>query len=572
MAFVSEDCIKEWQTKTSWVYINFTYLFQNKLWVKRIPTGFSLCPYFWMALFSMLVFKPILEPLIILAGKALKITFKIGGAPILWWDNFVRSKMSGNVIPNGVKGAGLVFTFIIFLMVLICSLALFCIRQFYINISSVGSQWTALFWWFVINIGCLIPIRIYLFNHRHKLKDDRCGVEWYGLICFLITTIFLNAMYPSMVGEGLSNITSVFIAILLIFGEIFKFIGHNLAIAGIYVGKYGWLGLKFFGQILFIALSVLIPVIVICAILGGLGLLLMKIFDKGNKEKAIEINKVRKVQIDDWRDLLDFMYSEEKWIDLIRDGAVFPRNTYEYFSYEYFSLKYNPYVDIECSMAKKMISHVVSKTVIPDVLLNMPYSDFEAIKKHVYSSYSLVFNKLKEVSIAHIFLQYSEKMNAEIASACSNLCKGIEYTFVGRGNMYTILTKEFKKEYDERVEEANKMLSNRLAIFNKENELKEARKKKHEQYCKMLSTPIAKFFMSIVNGIRHTCSLIFIKLIWTIIIKKGIWFTLRQIGIFFVHLWVVAKHLKHGACPYLQFIDPPVDGQTTEEKGIVNGK
>jgi hypothetical protein len=55
---VPENIVKKWYLTDSWVYKNFAYLFQNPLWNKRIPQGRSVCPYFWSALFSLLVLHP----------------------------------------------------------------------------------------------------------------------------------------------------------------------------------------------------------------------------------------------------------------------------------------------------------------------------------------------------------------------------------------------------------------------------------------------------------------------------------------------------------------------------------
>ncbi len=55
---VKQSIVEKWYLTDSWVYKNFAYLFQNPLWMRRIPTGFSICPYFWMSMFSILAFRP----------------------------------------------------------------------------------------------------------------------------------------------------------------------------------------------------------------------------------------------------------------------------------------------------------------------------------------------------------------------------------------------------------------------------------------------------------------------------------------------------------------------------------
>lgn len=51
--------IEDWYRRDSFIYKNFHYLFENELWKTRVPDGFSVCPYFWLSMFSLLVFRPI---------------------------------------------------------------------------------------------------------------------------------------------------------------------------------------------------------------------------------------------------------------------------------------------------------------------------------------------------------------------------------------------------------------------------------------------------------------------------------------------------------------------------------
>lgn len=62
MPLVPLTVVQRWYLKTSWVYRHFTYLFKNPLWDKPIPNGFSLCPLFWSALFSLFILRPIIVP------------------------------------------------------------------------------------------------------------------------------------------------------------------------------------------------------------------------------------------------------------------------------------------------------------------------------------------------------------------------------------------------------------------------------------------------------------------------------------------------------------------------------
>ena len=55
---ITETLAEKWYRTDSWVYKNFSYLYQNKLWKKKIPNGYSVCPYFWLSLFSLFIIRP----------------------------------------------------------------------------------------------------------------------------------------------------------------------------------------------------------------------------------------------------------------------------------------------------------------------------------------------------------------------------------------------------------------------------------------------------------------------------------------------------------------------------------
>jgi len=50
MALVSDKLIDRWLEEDSFVYKNFAYIYENPIWGKNIPSGYSLCPYFWMSI------------------------------------------------------------------------------------------------------------------------------------------------------------------------------------------------------------------------------------------------------------------------------------------------------------------------------------------------------------------------------------------------------------------------------------------------------------------------------------------------------------------------------------------
>lgn len=60
---VSEELANKMYSKSGFLYKNFTILFQNALWHKSMPSGFAICPFFWLsligAIFRVLIHWPV---------------------------------------------------------------------------------------------------------------------------------------------------------------------------------------------------------------------------------------------------------------------------------------------------------------------------------------------------------------------------------------------------------------------------------------------------------------------------------------------------------------------------------
>lgn len=64
MPLVPTSVISHWFRKDSAVYRSFAFLFVNPLWQKPVPRGFSLCPYWWMAVLSFVLVRPAIYVLV----------------------------------------------------------------------------------------------------------------------------------------------------------------------------------------------------------------------------------------------------------------------------------------------------------------------------------------------------------------------------------------------------------------------------------------------------------------------------------------------------------------------------
>jgi len=210
MALVSETCVKEWFKKDSWVYKNFAYLFHNPLWDKNVPSGFSLCPYFWLAMISLFVMRPIIVPVCLGVGLLIKGLMKIGGVPFRLLDEKIIKKAKRiRIFPEGMlkkagMGIGILMLAIVAIIVVVALLLLLFLAFQKIWVTShFGFTMTI---WGLTNIVTLFVCMWYIIDNQYK--TNRCKVEWYILVCFLASTILLSCIYPGQVWHGISTALS----------------------------------------------------------------------------------------------------------------------------------------------------------------------------------------------------------------------------------------------------------------------------------------------------------------------------------------------------------------------------
>ena len=87
---IPEHIVEQWYVKTHPIYKSFAFIFQNPLWQKRVPQGFSVCPYFWMSVLSFLLLRPMVYAI---TGIALPL-IKLGGKPAKSVDRWLTNVLT----------------------------------------------------------------------------------------------------------------------------------------------------------------------------------------------------------------------------------------------------------------------------------------------------------------------------------------------------------------------------------------------------------------------------------------------------------------------------------------------
>ncbi len=524
MAFVSKDCIDEWFSPRSWVYKGFAYLFQNPLWDKRIPKGFSLCPYFWLAIFSILLFKPIIVPSFVLIGTIGKKNIKIGGAPFALLDRLIRHKILKDEQDRRV-GVGLSLCIAISLIITMISVLGYLLFQKVIL--TLPFLYQMLIAWGVFNGIVVIVTSTYISNNKYN--KERCKVELYALVVFILSSIAYYYRFPEDVGTSLGMVKAFFGGMLSSFGHWLLYILSWIPVLLKYGAYFLWVAVKYTG----IAFGWTVICLVPLAIIGYLFMKFGSLIDAAFVENR---NKIRKVTESDWQYLIyDFWIRNKHHSDFLR----------------YYTLPYDTDSDslTEFNITKFCVHdffrHIIFKELtIPKLLLDMPYHDFVDIEKR---------SRQKD---AHYLSSLTSPYNEPLYNALQTIWREIDefakYRDAASGNKVSneIFEKHFRADYQ-------KSIQSYRDFKNKKTEVKKAVSKKRNEMCRAISVPLEKFFVG---------------LIWNKAIKipaRLIWKILRNVGIFFAYMWLVLKNVKQGACPYRMFAtdtDPSIKAGNTGEK------
>ncbi len=179
MPLVPLNVVKTWYRKDSFVYKHFSFWFKNPLWDNDVPNGFSLCPYFWLAIFSLVFFRPFVG-CVLLFKAFIKLTHI--GPFIKMTDRFARKVLhlpSDSTFAAPTLLIGLIATLIIGVLA-----GGAFIGSLYLAVGALCAS-------FLFPLGLLIAwIACYIYIEENSYDSDRCKVEYYLLTgCLLALTM-----------------------------------------------------------------------------------------------------------------------------------------------------------------------------------------------------------------------------------------------------------------------------------------------------------------------------------------------------------------------------------------------
>ncbi len=242
MPLVPSNIVSAWYARSSWVYQNFAFLFVNPLWTTKVPNGFSLCPFFWFAMFSFIVFRPLVY--LTLGLGAIVKTLRLQRL-LAWTDSLLPLERPAPGLPT---------------VVLMCLLAMAGLVLSVIVKGAINCWVAGVFGAFALPAVLLTTlVTTGIYYACTKNDHDRCKVEVYlrvvtGL-CLISAVVFHPAYaYESFVQlpldalagvwHGLS-VAALWMVHLLWGGAVWtwRFTPWVLAFTVI-VGGYGWASMR----------------------------------------------------------------------------------------------------------------------------------------------------------------------------------------------------------------------------------------------------------------------------------------------------------------------------------------
>lgn len=497
---VKESIVKSWYQRNSWVYQQFSYLFQNPLWDKDVPNGFSVCPYFWLSLFSFFIFRPLV---VIPIFYIIRPLIKLGGRPLYLIDRGIGNlfnKVFSKSKPCDNAGSGTLLLVIISISVSAAALIIYYLGNAIIHLYSTLQYETLgrfIFWVTSIFIGMLLTIVL----HK-KITQSECKTMNY-LYVYIVGVILAAALFIPT--EALSMLNSFYMGVCTNCAWLWNQACNILE--GV------WYGIVVLFELLW---SAFLWQPVKALLLPWWGYLIASGIAVYGFDKLIDIRTLKQIEQlktktdrksfnticrNRWKEIIYSVLTSNKYYRSAKlfDGLIYRNPNEEAFSVHTFNLAFTAFLIHHKEITLRAIEKYWRK-------------DLNTLEK----TYPIINFKIKP----------SEECVEEILSA---FCKkaGInelemdEWAFIACLNdiyrLPEIQTLIFKTIDDLKKSESEALKS------------KELKKQSwSHQMCLKWTTTIG----NVVSGIG------------------------KNIGVFCVYIWMLIKAKKQGACPYFRFEDP----------------
>jgi hypothetical protein len=542
---VKQSIVENWYQKDSWVYKNFAYLFQNPLWQKNIPRGFSVCPYFWLNLFSFLIFRPLfVAPIQYVFAPIVKF-FGKRGAKVDAFLFRVFQKVGIGRDAGYFTGIGILTTLGVFssiALAIFLSLVLLVKGQQFHNYVGGSNLGTFFFWSFTSLIG----LSGIILGHK-KLTKTPCKTLYYLFVWLALFILAAFIFIPSEIGAGIVAagkgigwfFTDVIWQVIVYIGLALKWAGWGIGVGLKYVGIYLW---KFLTWTPFSAALPFLPWwtyllgLTVLAYYGSQALnYLGGLFPEPKYEPiqaAVEPEQKR-----------NYRYS---WIALFQ--RVLSNNKYWKESTDLF----RAVLDSD-TIGRGLFGFDYDKSV--KACVRNDYFIYRAALVKVFSS---TLDKLEDYQPEYT----SKEMDAilENQDSVSDRFAALN-TYINSLRQYKDSDIEVKlsktdiffamREVILKDVEVRDYIHNTLKDFERQE--KRRANSWSRKTCLAVTNRLAIWLDNAFEGLTVVGRFL-------VLVKRGLVWLAVQTGTLFAYLWMFAKAKKKGACPYFQFSDPASAG------------
>jgi hypothetical protein len=513
---VSEERARKWYKRNSWVHRNFEYLFKNPLWTKEPPAGFSICPYFWLSLFSLLVFRPFTVALSRVIGPLFLATV---GRPFVSVDKWLLLQLRRLIIgrraddmeQNDTPGFGVVVMIYFFVLFVLLNFGFFALCRWYIHDVVQEPLFIVEFWavagGIIIAIASLIHAAI-----RSRKNLPRCRTEAYLYVWAILVVAALLIFAPGQCKN---------LAIDFCIGTwaILKDIGFGISVGAKWFGHALWVTLLFLGHYLWIAFKFAPghwPIPWWVYIGGAIAFMASYgwIADRWLQwiEQRMDARELRARNRQRWVDVLSELMWKEYWVNqIIGDGNV------------------------DRSKALKTVAPLVLRRAC-----ELQWKDqLDVLQEYAPYYPASVFKQIKAIDGAQSRIKAAWK-NLPYDAIKNKLS---DWTFDEERMKANIYTAQRDAQFRQQIEAA----TIRYAALRRkcEEKMKRATESPMHKACVEFTTGILDAARMVGRGIATGAKGVGYAIVWSI----------KQLAIFVSFMWMLIKAKKHKVCPYFRFED-----------------
>jgi hypothetical protein len=512
---VPKHVVEQWYRTSHPIYKSFRFIFDNQLWRSTVPSGFSVCPYFWLAILSFIF----LRPFVYFIHYIVLPVMKLFGRPGRGLDRLLQRGFR-LLFPDypDVVGAGfgaLAITLVALLVGLVA-----WVKILGPAFEGVQKRGTAFGYFVYFEMLALVAISILVSYFRYRF-EGRCRAQAWFLVWAATLLAGLLILSPGMF------LTLLWLAGAMLY-KLFSTIAWAIGIGIYYVGfgivwtaeaLWSFLTYKLWFGLPWVLLSLAGPLL-----MGGFIYLITMIVPESWMESSarkadrnLPPDDSRQYRIEDWNRLLVWLVNTSRAHDVCAKQAgylSFPEPRFE---------KMADYTWLGFSMAISLLVKMTTVQIFADEIRRMVDMKIETPRGLWFA-----FMTTSSISerLSHVDKLLGPESGVSLFSVWRNSSQLSEMQIA-------VKSPEFSTEFT-KIEKTAAALE-KLRVAREESQWRKA----CINFSDMIIDRSAAFGVMLWNGV-------------TAPFRFG-WWLVRQIGIFFRYLGLLIKAKKQGACPYFRF-------------------